>query len=124
MKNIKTFEQFDKNDIVEERFLGIGKTNYQRMEKDYEDKKDLKEIVITYFTQALKLGAIKNKLNKSNEEVLTNIIESALNDPDAIKRGDFGTLRIINNTLTYIPISDADKMLKGKGGAITGSGLT
>ena len=122
MKNIKTFEQFNQNDMVEERFLGMGKTDLQKMEKEYNDKVSPKEIINSYFKQALKLSAIRNKVETSDESVLSTIITDALKDPD----GRIGTIRydFKNKILKYIPVKDADKKLKGKGGAITGSGLT
>lgn len=113
MKNIKTFEQFNAEQL-DEKFLGIGKKDTEKLDAEYKSGKfSLSQLIQKHFKNAFKMGAVKNAQSKVDDENRKNVIESAIKDPS----GNIGSLRIDKEgNLIYIPYKDVK--LKGVDSAI------
>lgn len=113
MNNIKTFEQFNNYEKVDE---GLFSYDQKNLKKDLETGKPVEEIFNRAFAESLKMGAVKKIVSSASEESKKNILQQAAKDPDGI-----GAVRIKGNELVYLP--KASVKYKGVGSGISGTSL-
>jgi hypothetical protein len=112
MKHLQTFESFSNEELNE----GLFSYDQKSLQKDMDSGKPVDEILNRAFAGSLKLGAVRKVASSATDENKQEVLQAALQDPDGI-----GALRISGNELVYL--EKAKVKYKGKGGAITGTGL-